>query len=180
MAEIDPVVLKLIAENREYIAGVNRAGKTTSTVMTRNQREVARLERQFKTSSSAIANQAKFLASSFAAAFSVRELTGLIDGYTRLQNQLRVSGLEGEELAKVQQKLREIGSEYGVELEALTNVFNRAALAQDELGASTSQIIRLNEVIGASLKVTGTSAEQARGAFSQQPLHVLFQKADQG
>lgn len=167
MPEIDPIVLQLRVEMRRYKSELNNATALSDTSFRRIDRNVQQLEQQFSRSSGAIGNSLKGLAASFATAFSAREVVGLIDGYTRLQNSLKVAGLEGEALAGVQERLRQIGSTYGVELEALGSVFNRASLAQKELGASTEQIIRLNEIVAAGLKLTGTSSQEATGALLQ-------------
>lgn len=167
MAEIDPVILELRAELRQY----NNQVRATTTIVDRSlqqqERRVISLERQIERSSGAISGKLRLLAGTFAGAFSAREIGSLVDGFTRLQNSLRVTGLEGEALANVQERLRQIGATYGVEIEALGSVFNRASLAQKELGASTEQIIRLNEIIAAGLKITGTSSQEASGALLQ-------------
>lgn len=118
-------------------------------------------------SSGAIGGTIKGLAATFATAFTGRELLGMLDTFTRLQNNLRVAGLEGDALAQVQGNLLGLSQKYGVELESLTGVFLKASLAQKELGASTEQIVQLNEIVAAALKVTGTSAAQAQGALLQ-------------
>lgn len=71
----------------------------------------------------------KALAGTFAAAFSVRQLAGLADSFTRLQSNLRVAGLEGEALARVPQDLLTISQQYGVAVETLSGVFLKASLA---------------------------------------------------
>jgi tape measure domain-containing protein len=167
MAEIDPVILELRADLGKYQAGIRTATRTVETQLGKQERSSQRLEKQMLRSSTSISSAFRGLAGTLAAAFTGRELVGLVDSFTRLQNSLKVAGLEGESLANVQERLRSIGSQYGVELEALGSVFNRAALAQKELGASTEDIIQLNEVVAASLKVTGSSSEQARGALLQ-------------
>lgn len=129
--------------------------------------DMRRIEQQISRSSGQIQSTVRGLATSLGAFFSLREAGELIDSFTRLQNSLQVAGLEGQRLADVQERLRSIGGQYGVEVEALASIFNRAALAQNELGASTEQIIQLNEVVAASLKVTGTSSQEARGALLQ-------------
>lgn len=167
MPEIDPVIIQLKIERQQALAALRDQTSRVEQSLGRQERSVISLERQFERSSGAISSKLRLLAGTFAGAFSAREITGLIDGFTRLQNSLRVAGLEGEALASVQERLRQIGATYGVEIEALGSVFSRATLAQKELGASTEEIIRLNEIIAAGLKVTGTSSQQASGALLQ-------------
>jgi len=167
MPAIDPVIIELIARDGRYRAQLQQTAGIASRSLQQQEQRVVALERQFERSSGAISSKLRLLAGTFAGAFSAREIGSLVDGFTRLQNSLRVAGLEGEALANVQERLRQIGATYGVEIEALGSVFNRASLAQKELGASTEQIIRLNEIIAAGLKITGTSSQEASGALLQ-------------
>lgn len=167
MPEIDPVILQLKADVDRYQTQVKAATRTVDQQLGRQEARVKRLENEMRRSSGAISSTFKTLAGTLAAVFTGRELVGLIDSFTRFQNQLKVAGLEGEALAKVQDRLRTIGSQYGVELEGLANVFSRVSQVQNELGASSEQIIQLNEIIAASLKVAGTDAQSASGALLQ-------------
>lgn len=170
----DSVVVELIAKTDQYNAAIRRAGENFTKASgqiggaaSQAEARVLAFQRQVTKSSSQIGNSLKGLAGAFAAAFSIQQGQGLIDTYTRIQNSLKVVGLEGDNLVRVQERLRAIGAQYGADLEGLTQVFNRASLAQKDLGASTEQIIRLNEIIAAGLKVTGTSSQEASGALLQ-------------
>ncbi|QDP55567.1 MAG: putative tape measure protein [Prokaryotic dsDNA virus sp.] len=167
MAEVDPVILEIRAELGRYKAELRSTTTSVERLLGRQEKSAKRLEAEMRRSSSAIASTLRGLAGTLAAAFTGRELVGLIDGFTRLQNNLRVAGQEGENLARVQSSLLSISQQYGVDVETLSGVFLKASLAQNELGASTEEIIRLNEIVAASLKITGTSAEEARGALLQ-------------
>lgn len=167
MAEIDPIILELRANLKVAQAEVRKYAADTDRAFQKQERDVQRLEKQMLKSSTAIGGAFRGLAATLGTYFTGRELTGMIDSFTRLQNNLRVAGQEGEELARVQGNLLDISGRYGVSVETLSNVFLKASLAQKELGASTAQIIQLNEIVAASLKITGTSAEEARGALLQ-------------
>lgn len=167
MAEIDPVILELRAELGKYRADLKSTSSLVQTQLGQQERSVQRLEAQMRRSSGAISNTLRGLGATLATYFTGRELVGLIDGFTRLQNNLRVAGLEGENLARVQSQLLDLSSRYGTSVEGLSGVFLKASLAQNELGASTQQIIQLNEIVAASLKITGTSAQEAQGALLQ-------------
>lgn len=167
MSEIDPLIVELAAKVDRFEADLKRASRTVDQQLGIQEQRVRKLENQFRSSSAAIGTSLKGLAGTLAAAFTGRELVGLIDSYTRLQNQLRVAGLEGEALANVQERLRAIGRTYGADLESLATTFSRIAQVQGDLGASTEDIIRLNEIVAASLKVAGTDAQTASGALLQ-------------
>jgi tape measure domain-containing protein len=167
MPEIDPIVIKLMADTSRYRAELRAATALSSQSFNRIDRDVQRLERQFDRSSAAIGGSLRTLAGSFATAFSVREAVGLIDTYTRLQNSLKVAGLEGQALAEVQERLFAVAQKNGVELEAVGQLYSRAAQNQKELGASTSDLIALTSAVSASLRISGTSTAEASGALLQ-------------
>lgn len=167
MPQIDPVVLQLRADMDKYRRDLRATTSLVQNSLGRQERQFRNLESQVRASSGQIGNSLRGLAATFGTAFSVRQIGQIVDSFTRLQNNLRVAGQEGEALAQVQSNLLSISQQYGVNLETLSSVFLKASLAQNELGASTEQIINLNEIVAASLKITGTSAEQARGALLQ-------------
>tara|TARA_R110002124_G_scaffold160502_1_gene327746 strand:- start:1403 stop:4261 length:2859 start_codon:yes stop_codon:yes gene_type:complete len=167
MSEIDPLILEMKANLNSYQAGIRTATRTVESQLGKQERSAQRLEKQMLRSSTSISTAFRGIAGTLATAFTGRELVGLIDSFTRLQNNLKVAGLEGEALAGVQQRLLDLSGKYGVSVENLSSVFLKASLAQQELGASTDQIIQLNEITAASLKITGTSAQEASGALLQ-------------
>lgn len=167
MAEVDPVILEIRAELGRYKSELRSTTTNVEQLLGRQEKSVKRLEAEMKRSSGAIGSTLKGLAGTLAAAFTGRELVGLIDSFTRFQNQLKVAGLEGEQLAQVQERLRQTGAQYGVELESLGSSFSRMAQVQKDLGASTEDLLRLNEIVAASLKVAGTDAQAASGALLQ-------------
>lgn len=167
MPEVDPLVVQLIADMNRYRAEVRTAAAVTDQSFGRIDRDLKRLETQFQRSSAAIGGSLRTLAGSFATAFSAREVVGLIDTYTRLQNSLKVTGLEGEALVSVQEKLFAVAQQNGVELEAVGQLYSRAAQNQKELGASTSDLIGLTRAVAASLRISGTSTQEASGSLLQ-------------
>lgn len=165
MAEIDPVILQLRADLDQYQRELRSTTTLVDVQLGRQEARARRLEAEMKRSSGAIGNTLKGLAATIAAGFGVREVTSLVDGYTRLQNSLRVAGLEGERLAEVQDRLFEVGSRYGVSVNALADLYGKAEQAGRELGASQSELLSLTEAVSQSILITGSSTEQASGAI---------------
>lgn len=89
------------------------------------------------------------------------------DSYTRLQNSLRVAGLEGEQLAGVQERLLAQANRNGTEVESLAQVYSRASIAGKELGASQESLEKLTSGVAAAIKISGQSATAARGPMLQ-------------
>lgn len=165
MAEIDPVILELRANLLRYQSDLRKQATDTERQLGRQERAVQRLEKQMLRSSTAISGSLKGIASTLGTLFTGRELVGLIDGFTRLQNSLKVAGLEGQNLESVQSRLLELSTKYGVSIEALADLFGKSSQAAKELGASQAQLLALTEATSQALLITGTSSQQASGAI---------------
>ncbi|MDR7230636.1 tape measure domain-containing protein [Caulobacter sp. BE264] len=107
------------------------------------------------------------LGAGLVAGLSANKIKDYADGYTRYTNQLKVAGLEGQNLTTVQDRLYASAQKYGAPLEQLGTLYGRTASAQKELGASTEDLLRFTNGTAAALKVQGGSAEEARGALLQ-------------
>ncbi|WP_324695530.1 tape measure protein [Novosphingobium sp. RL4] len=167
MAEIDPVILQLRADVAKYRVDVENTTRRVNTQLDSQGQAVVRLERQFSASSAKISTSARAIATSLAAGFSAREVAAMADSYTRFTNQLKVAGLEGGNLAGTQERLFQVAQKNGVELEAVGTLYSRAAQNQKELGASTSDLVDLTRAVSASLRISGTSTNEASGALLQ-------------
>jgi len=106
-------------------------------------------------------------ATAFAGALATREIIRLTNTYQGLQNALRVVTDSQEELNTASQTLFEIAQATRAPLEATVQLFSRASIAADELGASQEQLFRLTELSGKALAVSGSSAAEASGALRQ-------------
>lgn len=167
MAEIDPVILQLRADVAKYRVDVENTTRRVNTQLDSQGQAVVRLERQFSASSAKISTSVRAIATSLAAGFSAREVAAMADSYTRFTNQLKVAGLEGGNLAGTQERLFQVAQKNGVELEAVGTLYSRAAQNQKELGASTSDLVDLTRAVSASLRISGTSTNEASGALLQ-------------
>lgn len=167
MAEIDPLVVKLIADNRQLVAGLAEAERAAGRSFGNQERAVKDLERQMRQSTTAMGSTLKGFAASLAGYFGTREIAAISDSYTRFINQLKVAGIEGANLASTQGDLVNIATRYGVELESVGTLFGRNAGSAKELGLSYKDQLKIVEATSASLKVSGTSAGQAAGALLQ-------------
>lgn len=167
MAEIDPVILELRAEMGRYKAELKSSTALAESSFRRQDQAIRSLERQIKSSSANIGTTLKGLAGGIGAALSVRQVASIIDSYTRFKNQLRTAGIEGQALAKTQERLLEIAQRYGVELEAIGTLYGRSASAAKELGLNQADQARITETTAAALQISGASAAQASGALLQ-------------
>jgi tape measure domain-containing protein len=161
----DKVIVEFEARLAKYNADLRSSTALFQRSIDQQSRSIKRLERDIRSSSGEISSTLSGLAGAFATAFSVQQIAGLIDNFTRLQNSLRVAGLEGQQLASVQSQLLDLSSRYGVSVNELANLYGKSQQAASDLGAGEAQLIQLTEASAQALKITGTSATQAQGAL---------------
>lgn len=101
------------------------------------------------------------------AGFSIQGAQRYIDAATRIQNALKVAGVEGDNLTKVYDRLFVSAQKNAAPLETMVTLYSRVAQAQDSLGVSQEQILNFTDKIGVALRVAGTSAQEASGALLQ-------------
>lgn len=163
----DKVVVELELKDGQYLAKVRR-NEEQFTKSQRNSAQAAEdAERRIRASSDGISRAFRSVAASLAAGASVAAITKMADNYTNLQNRLKATGLEGQALIDVQDRLYEAANKNGIAVDAVAQLYQRATLAQKNLGASTDEIISLTNGVAAALRVQGVSAEQASGPLLQ-------------
>lgn len=160
MPTADEVIVEFEARVGQYEADLRRSAATFERVTGAQQRQMVALDRQISASSGKIGSAFKGLA----ALFSAQQVAKLSDDYTRLQNSLRVAGLEGENLESVQARLLDLGGRYGVNINTLADLYGNLSQVSGELGATQAQVLRINEAVAQSLIVTGKSSQEASGA----------------
>jgi tape measure domain-containing protein len=163
--EVDPLVLEIRADLKQYRAQLQSTTSLVTSSLGRQEGSIRDLERQMQRSSGAISNSLGSIAGALAGAFSVQQIGALIDNFTRLQNSLRVSGLEGQNLANVQSQLLDLSARYGVSINELADLYGKSSQAASDLGASEAQLVQITEASAQALKITGTSAVAAQGAL---------------
>ncbi|TAZ76557.1 tape measure protein [Rhizobium ruizarguesonis] len=107
------------------------------------------------------------IAAVFIAGASARGAQTLIDSATRVQNALKVAGLEGKNLKTVYDALFASAQKNAAPIEALSTLYGRTASAAKELGASQQDLLKFTDKIALALRVSGQSAEQSAGALLQ-------------
>jgi len=148
-------VIRVVLDSRGVQSGVRRA-----------EGQLGRLERRQKGLTTGFRTAAT-AATAFAGALATREIVRLTNTYQGLQNRLRVVTDSQEELNAAQTRLTDIAQSTRAPLEATVQLFSRASIAADELGASQEELFRLTELSGKALAVSGSSAAEASGALRQ-------------
>src|SRR5690606_31236336 len=91
----------------------------------------------------------------------------LLDSATRIENALKVAGLAGEQLESVYQRLKDSAIANAAPIEALVELYGRAALVQKELGITGEELLNFTDKISVALRVSGKSAAESSGALLQ-------------
>jgi tape measure domain-containing protein len=96
-----------------------------------------------------------------------RQLIDFADAGTQLQNRITLANESVKGMNVTTDELFAIAKRTRAPVEELATVFQRGALAANELGASQDELLRFTEGVGQALAIQGTSATQARGALLQ-------------
>ncbi len=106
-------------------------------------------------------------AAGLVASLAVREVIQAVNAYQGLVNRLRIVTSSTEELTFIQKELFDISQSTRTSFEATARLYGSAAIAAEELGASTEQLLRLTEISGKALAIQGSSAAESAGALRQ-------------
>lgn len=167
MADVDPVILKMQIDAREYRNELRNTTNFFQSQIDRQERAIIDLENQLGKSTTNISLSLKSVATSVGTLFTGKELVGIIDAYTQFENRLKVAGVAAADMGAVQDRLFASAQKYGVEIGTLGELFGTLTNASKELGATQQQVFKVTDAVSAALKVSGTTAQAASGALQQ-------------
>ena len=148
-------VIRVVLDSSGVGAGVRRIRGPLGGV----EKQAGGLARGFKAAAAAAAG--------FIGILGIRELVQTANTFQQLQNSLRVVTDSTEELTAANTRLFEIATATRTPIEATIQLFSRASIAAEELGASQEDLFRLTEITGQALAVQGGAASEASGALRQ-------------
>jgi tape measure domain-containing protein len=162
--DAETLLIRLEATQRKFerqLAGANRTADRRARQIER------RFERMNRRIGRSLSNTLTGLLPAVGGAALVQEFRQITDAATRIENALKVAGLEGEALTVVFDSLFESAQRNFVPLESLAELYRSASLAQEALGASTVELTNFTENVALALRVSGKSAAESRGALIQ-------------
>lgn len=173
--DVESLVLMMSADLRRFQRSMDQANALAQKRLTaiesqalKSQKNLERImARAGQGMVNSLSSSLKGLAPTLAAAFSTQQVIQYADAYTGLQNRLKAAGLEGEALKRVEDGLYAAANRNGVAVEATAQLYQRAAMARQNLGASEQQLMQIVSGTSAALKLQGTSAGEASGALLQ-------------
>jgi tape measure domain-containing protein len=165
--DLERLVVSLDADIRKFDRSLKNAVATFNG-------ETRKIEMRAKTMQRNVQSSFAGLGKGLALGVGVAGVTSAImafkelsDAATRTQNSLKVAGLSGAELTNVYEQLFAAAQRNAVPIEELARLYGRATLSQKDLGASTARMIQFTDNVAKALRVSGSSAESARGALLQ-------------
>lgn len=165
--EVGSIRVLLEAQFGQMMSALQTIDRRTSTFASKQQKDAATVARAWQGANAQIAGRIRGMFAGLAAGASLRGAQSLIDQSTRIQNALKVAGLEGENLNKVYGRLFQSAQRNAAPLETLVTLYGRAALVQKELGVSQEEMLNFTDKIAMALRVAGTDAQSASGALLQ-------------
>lgn len=158
----------LLVSLEARVAGFDREMKRAVGISNKNARSIeTRFQAMNRNVSRSFSDFGGMIGKAFAGAAALRGAQQLIDTSIGITNSLKVAGLAGEELNSVYDDLFASAQRNYAPLEALTTLYGRAAAVQDELGASSQDLIKFTDNIAIALRVNGKSAAESSGALMQ-------------
>lgn len=162
--DMQRLIVSLEARTKAFENALNRANGVANRRAKAIESRFALMNRNV---SAGFMGLSRGMVTALAAGASVRGAQTLIDTSVRIQNALKVTGLEGEALAAVYDDLFASAQKNFAPLESLVSLYSRVALAQNELGVSSAEIVGFTDTIAMALRVQGVSATEASGALTQ-------------
>ncbi|MEQ4898254.1 phage tail tape measure protein [Proteus vulgaris] len=106
-------------------------------------------------------------ASVTASALSIHQVINYADGWTELQNRLKLVTESSVELNKATQAVYDIAQKTYQSLDATAQVYQRFADNAERLGLSQQKVAELTETVSKAVAISGASATAAQAALTQ-------------
>lgn len=173
--EVERLLVRVEANATQFDATMRKLNKSLHAGQAENRKALNAIQRDTETISKrmfapigeSFRAEIASLSGILAGLFTTQQVARYADQYTGLQNRLKAAGLEGENLKRVEDALYETANRNGLQVQATAELYQRASLSRQRLGASEEQLLALVSGTAAALKVQGTSAEAASGPLLQ-------------
>ncbi|UXN61564.1 tape measure protein [Phyllobacterium zundukense] len=162
--DLQALVVSLSADIKKFENAMNRANGISNKQMRAVE---ARAKKMNSNLSASFASAGKGFAGAFAAAGALKGAQSLIDTSTRISNALKVAGQSGEQLNVVYDSLFASAQKNAAPIEDLVTLYGRASQSATDLGVSQQELLKFTDNVALSLRVGGTSAQEASGALLQ-------------
>lgn len=158
---------KLVVSLEARLRGFEKQMEKAGLIADKSARDIEKRLSKINPGADVLVSSFKRIGAAAAAAFSVDQVRQAIDSYTKVQNALKVAGLEGDKLRTTYEALFAISQRQGTSIESTATLYGRLAASQKELGVGSNDLLKFTEGVGTALRVAGTDATAASGALLQ-------------
>lgn len=155
---------------RDMARATRNTDKNFSAMERRAALTSQRMRKSFAEIQATISRAGRFapgLTGPLAGAASIAGAQRLIDSSIRIQNALKATGLEGENLDQVYRKLFASAQQNAAPLEMLAGLYSKLSLVSGDLGVNQQQLLGFTNTVAQALRASGTDAQAAGGALMQ-------------
>lgn len=161
--DLETLVVRLEAQMKSYEREMQRARNVTDRQTKAIETRFGKLNTNISKAMGTLGNAVK----GALAGVSLQQVSQFADSFTKAQNALRVTGMEGEQLQATFAQIAAIAERTSAPIQDMAELYGKVALAQKELGATSAEMLAITESVGQALLVQGTSGAQAAGALQQ-------------
>lgn len=165
--DLERLVVSLEANIKKYERELARARPVADTAMREVERSVSSGASRMEGAIAQVGKSIRLGIAGALAGISIGKFTELTDAYTRIQNSLKVTGLEGDKLKETYRELFALAQKQGVPLETLAGLYSRTAQSQKELNATSGELVIFTNSVATALRAGGVGAVQADQALTQ-------------
>lgn len=165
--DVERLVVSLEASAKKFESAMNRAVGVTNNSMRSVERRTEQAAARINQAFSRMGTTLKAGLAGIFAGLSVQQVAQFADSFTKVQNSLKVAGLEGQALTKTYNELYAAAQRNGTPLESIATLYQRVSLAQNELNVSSAQIIGLTNNVALALRVAGADAATTSSTILQ-------------
>ncbi|MES3042662.1 tape measure protein [Sphingomonas faeni] len=174
MPQIDPVILQLRADVKQYQNEIRATTTLVSNQLDRQERSILSLEAQTERSTARIADRFSVMGQrvagfvgGFALGAVIRELASLADQSKQLDSQLKLATATFGNFGQAQADVQRISELTRGSLEATSKLYAGFVRASQETGRSQADAARATQTFAEALKIGGAGAEEAASATLQ-------------
>jgi tape measure domain-containing protein len=161
--DFNKLAVLIEANTKSYERAMAKLQSSTNAAFGKIERQSSKLDGGFARMAGTLGR----FGAALTAGLSIGAAVRFADAFTRIENSLKTTGLAGDELANVQERLFQIAQKNATSWESLAGLYGKVSLVQKELGVSSVDLLNFTDNVSKALRVSGTTAEQASGALLQ-------------
>jgi tape measure domain-containing protein len=177
---VGELLVVIDARTAQFQTALTNVDRRVAAFGANTQRQTALASRAFTGMQGSVQGLSRLLGT-LAVAFGVREIIGLVDEVTNLNNALTQVTTSAENLVGVQEELFDISQRTSTRVGDNANLFRRLSNATDKVGTSQKDLLSITETINQTVAVSGATSREATASLVQfsQALSGNFRTAGQ-